>query len=162
MSSSNFQINVYNLDFSSETLLSSFKFSSTGALLGSSLFPQSVSFKKKAATTKTVGKKAACSSSKNSHATTSSMPSQLLDSGSSMIQESIMCGSNLQVKFDNFYHSNETLLFSFKLSSTGSPVMGSSLFSHSLYIIYVCLNQLVNVTQTCSESGKVSCNENVM
>jgi hypothetical protein len=49
-----------------------------------------------------------------------------------MIQESIMCGSNLQVKFDNFYHSYETLLFSFKLSSTGSPIMGSSLFSQSI------------------------------
>jgi hypothetical protein len=49
-----------------------------------------------------------------------------------MIQESIMCGSNLQVKFDNFYHSDETLLFSFKLSSTGSPIMGSSLFSQSI------------------------------
>jgi hypothetical protein len=97
MSSSNFQINVYNLDFSSETLLSSFKFSSPGALLGSSLFPQSVSFKKKAATTKTVGNKEAGSSSKNSHATTYSMPSPLLDSGNSMIQESIMCSSNLEV-----------------------------------------------------------------
>jgi len=131
MSSTNFQIKFDNFDHSSETMLSSFKFYSLGALTGSSLFSQSDSFKKKAASTKTVGKKAAGSSSKNNHAMSSSKPSLSLDSSNSKIQESIMCSSNLHIKFDNFYHSNETLS-SFKLSSPGAPIMGSSLFSQSI------------------------------
>jgi hypothetical protein len=54
------------------------------------------------AATKTVsGKKAAGSGSKNSHATSSSKPSQSLDSGNPKIQESIMCSFSLQINFYN-------------------------------------------------------------
>lgn len=80
--------------------------------MGSSLFSQSISFKKKAdapkrlvrtskppAARKTVsGKKAAGNGSNNSHTTTSSKPSWSFDSGNSKIQESIMRNSNLQIK----------------------------------------------------------------
>jgi len=141
MCSSSFQIKFDNFDHSSETLFSSSKLSSSGALMGSSLFSQSVSFKKKAdtmhaskstASTKTVrGKKAAGSGSKNIPGTSSSKPSLSLDSGSFKIQESIIGSSTFQIKFDNFDHSSETLLSSFKWSSPGT-LMSSSLFSQSV------------------------------
>jgi hypothetical protein len=135
MGSSNLQIKYDNFDHSSEILMSSFKSSSPGALMGSSLFSRSVSSKKKAETpmrlihaskppaaTKILsGKKAVGSGSKKSHATSSSKPSRSLDSGNSKIQESIMSISNLQIKFYNFDYSSETLLSSFKLSSQGAP-----------------------------------------
>ncbi|RHN38959.1 hypothetical protein MtrunA17_Chr8g0338721 [Medicago truncatula] len=121
--SSTFQIKFDNFDYCSETLLCSFKLSSSGTLMSSSLFSQSVSFKKKsdsihaskqpAAAKTATGKKVVGSGSKRSHATSSSKPSLLLDSGNSKIQESIMCSFNLQIKFDNFYQSYETLLSSF-------------------------------------------------
>jgi hypothetical protein len=84
--------------------------------------------KPSAATKNISGKKAVGSGSKNRQATSSSNPSLLLDSGNFKIQDSIMRSSSFQIKFDNFDHTSETLLPSFKLGA----LMGSSLFSHSV------------------------------
>jgi hypothetical protein len=143
MGSSNFQIEMDTVGHSFGIGLSASQlYSGASHSKKKSAALQSVAGKKKAASsmrlldaskpsaaTKNIsGKKAVGSGSKNRQATSSSNPSLLLDSGNFKIQDSIMRSSSFQIKFDNFDHTSETLLPSFKLGAH----MGSSLFSHSV------------------------------